>query len=135
MVGYTTSAAAIFIALAVIAIVIAIIVIVVKFRPVFKYSTEGLQGAGLSEALRHHGWWLELKPGCVWCTRQQEAIGDPTYGTWCKACDREGYPYWGNTKTGEKRVGFQSEEELNRMADGCPAQGSPPLTPGRLPRN
>ena len=92
-------------------------------------------GRSLGNALASCGWVLYTRPGCSYCTKQMDALGEATYpkqvvcaGSAASASgtmsDSQGpylcknvpaFPFWVNEYTSATRMGLQDRKQLHQM--------------------
>ncbi|MEI6568236.1 MAG: hypothetical protein WCR20_16275 [Verrucomicrobiota bacterium] len=107
---------------------------VIASLPAHRWDSNGQRlGAQLAE----QGWVLYTRPGCPWCTKQMDVLGnypnlvvcdgsasgkvspDAQKLTGVLSCNSEkitGFPFWHNVKTGVMGSGMQSEANLRELA-------------------
>jgi hypothetical protein len=110
-----------------IAIAVAVVLVIILL-----YYMMSPQRGGVSSKLAKKGWILYTRDGCGYCTKQLKELGGhypkivrcAQGGTLVKSDVNDppstcaqitGFPTWINTKTGDKKVGFQKQHDLEAM--------------------
>jgi hypothetical protein len=114
-----------------IALLIVLLVVAILYMCLKAQQYQG--GRSLGNALASCGWVLYTLPGCTYCTKQMDALGEATYpkqvvcgrstasGTMsdsqgpylCK--NVQAFPFWVNEYTSATRTGLQDRKQLRQM--------------------
>jgi hypothetical protein len=115
------------------ALLIVLLVVAILYLCLQAQQYQG--GRSLGNALASCGWVLYTRPGCTYCTKQMDALGEDTYpkqvvcvGSAASASgtmsDSQGpylcknvpaFPFWVNEYTSATRTGLQDRKQLRQM--------------------